>query len=158
MLDFDIILNAKARLPKDAQIRLENRAKSLLDQITTLQIPLLWLKDNLYASISEQIHNTYRYGNEFNGDPEGYETVREFYTNNQTVVELLSSAEIRTCWINNGHNGYVIACPSSQKDGLLFYLEAGIILCDHRDALNDAETEIYTYLHTLEKSGEHNEP
>ncbi len=121
MLDYDIILNAKARLPKDAQTRIETRAKSLLDQITVLQFPLHWLQETVYMGIQSQIHAS------------DLQLVREFYTNNETIANILSKSGIATCWINNGHNGYIIASPSSQKDGLLFYLEIGIVLLDYSE-------------------------
>ncbi len=121
MLDYDLILSAKNKLPRETQNKIELRAKSLLDQITTLQFPLHWLQESIYMSIQSQIHAT------------DLQLVREFYTNNETIANILTKSEIATCWINNGHNGYVIASPSSQKDGLLFYLEIGIVLLDYSE-------------------------
>lgn len=153
MLDYDIILLAKNKLPKETQNKIELRSKSLLEQITTLQFPLDWLKHDKYRDIAEKIVS------DFSCDEEDthYECVREFYTNNPYIAELLSLAEIRVCSIDNGYNGFLIACPSSEKNGLLFYLEAGILFADHKDLIEIAEDEVLTYLHNLEKSGEQND-
>lgn len=146
MLDYDIIFCAKDKLDENARKTLETRAKSLLDQITTLQIPLVWLSDQIYLSIASRLNIV---------DEDHYENVQEFYTNNEFLANLLAKAEIRTVWLNNGYNGYVIASPSSQKDGLLFYIETGLMLLDHKNLIEQTEHEVYKYLDNLQRTPSH---
>lgn len=148
MLDYDIIFCAKDKLDENARKTLETRAKSLLDQLQPLQIPMHWLSKDIYSNVGVQL-------NQNHDDENGYETVSEYYTSNEFLANLLAKADIRVVRINNGYNGALIASPSSQKDGLLFYIEAGLMLLDHKNLIEQTEHEVYKYLDDLHRTPSH---
>ncbi len=132
MLDYNIVCTAKEKLPIATQKQLEVRAKNLLDQIVSLQFSTKDLRADLQQEVAQTIHNTYMY----NQDGDDYESVREFWTNSDYLADILKKAEIRTFAINNGH---IIACPSSEKNGMLFHIEVGLMLTDHKDEIEKAD-------------------
>lgn len=148
MLDYDIIFCAKSKLDENARKSFETRAKALLDQLQPLQIPMHWLSKEIYSNVGVQL-------NQNHDDENGYETANEYYTSNEFLANLLAKADIRVVKLNNGYNGALIASPSSQKDGLLFYIEAGLMLVDHSSLIEQTETEVYKYLDDLHKAPTH---
>jgi hypothetical protein len=132
MLDYNIICTAKEKLPIETQKNLENRAKNLLDQIVPLQFSLKDLRADLYQEVAQTLDDTYMY----NDDGDDYESVRELFTSNDYIANVLSKAQIRTFALGSGH---IIACPSSSRDGLLFHIEIGLMLTDHKDEIDKAD-------------------